>query len=43
VEQALIDTHGERRRTEAPAFHEQVARREDLLRSLLHQVRQARP
>jgi hypothetical protein len=43
LEQAVIDTHVERRRTEAPAFHELVAREEALLRTLLDKVRQARP
>jgi hypothetical protein len=43
LEQAVVDTHVERRRTEAPAFHDLVAHREELLRSLLEKVRRAQP
>jgi hypothetical protein len=39
LQQALIDTHAERRRTEAPEFHAQVARQEQLVRTLLGKVR----
>jgi hypothetical protein len=43
LEQAVIDTHAERRRTEAPAFHDHVAHEEMLLRALLEKVCKAQP
>jgi hypothetical protein len=43
LEVALADTHAERRRTEAPAYHEQVAREESVLRDLVNKVRQLTP
>jgi hypothetical protein len=43
LEQALIDTHVERRRTEAPAFQDQVERQENLIRALLDKVRHTHP
>jgi len=43
LEQAVIDTHAERRRTEAPELHDQVVREENLLRTLLEKVRRAQP
>jgi hypothetical protein len=42
LNQEVIDTHVERRRTEAPVAHDQVARREEMLRVLLGKVRTIR-
>jgi hypothetical protein len=41
LEEALSDLHAERRRTEAPAYHEQIVHREDVLRALVDRVRRA--
>jgi hypothetical protein len=40
LEQALIDTHVEARRTEDPDYQDQVHHREDLLRGLIGKLRQ---
>lgn len=39
LEQALSNTHMERRRTEAPDYHQQVVHEEELLRILVDKVR----
>jgi hypothetical protein len=41
LQQALIDTHAERRRTEAPEFHAEVVRQEQQVRTLLNKLRLA--
>jgi hypothetical protein len=42
LNQTVIDTHVERRRTEAPAAHDEIVRREEMLRVLLGKVRTVR-
>lgn len=39
LEGALLETHAEKRRTEAPAYREQVRLEESLLRNLTEKVR----
>lgn len=39
LEAALVDTHAEKRRTEAPAYRVQVGTEESLLRGLTEKVR----
>jgi hypothetical protein len=39
LEQYLIDTHAERRRTEGPAYHEQIVHEENLVKALTEKVR----
>jgi hypothetical protein len=40
LEQYLVDTHVERRRTEKPSYHDQVVHEESVVRSLTEKVRQ---
>ncbi len=40
LEETLRETHAEARRTEAPAYQEQVHRQERLLRGLIAKLRQ---
>jgi len=40
LEQYLVDTRVERRRTEKPSYHDQVVHEEGLVRSLTEKVRQ---
>jgi hypothetical protein len=40
LEQYLVDTHVERRRTEQPRYHDQVVHEEGVVRSLTEKVRQ---
>jgi len=39
LEKTLVDTHAERRRTEAPRYQVEVAQEESMLRSLVEKVR----
>ena len=43
LEQWVVETHAERRRTESPAYQEEVRREEAVLQGLLHKVRQLHP
>jgi hypothetical protein len=43
LQESLVDTHAEKRRTEAPAYHERLERQEALIRSLIEKVRRLRP
>jgi hypothetical protein len=43
LEQAVTETHAEARRTEAPAYQEQVHRQEGAFRNLAHKLRQLQP
>ncbi len=40
LEQSLVETHAEKRRTEAPGYREQVSHKEVVIRTLLDKVRQ---
>jgi hypothetical protein len=42
LEQALEETHLERRRTEAPAYHANIVHEESVIRGLVEKVRQCR-
>jgi len=42
LEQALIDVHAESRRTEAPAYQQQVHHQEAVIRALTEKARQLR-
>lgn len=42
LDQAVIDLHGERRRTEAPKYHAEVVEEETLVRNLAEKVRRMR-
>lgn len=39
LEESLVETHAERRRTEAPSYQAQVVHQEALIRSLVEKVR----
>jgi hypothetical protein len=42
LEQNLVDTHVERRRTEEPAYQQQVTHEENVLKGLTEKVRKLR-
>ena len=43
LEESLVDTHAEKRRTEAPAYRERIQRQEAVIRSMTEKVRRLRP
>lgn len=42
LEMSLVNTHAEVRRTEAPAYHREVAHEETVIRGLVEKVRHLR-
>jgi hypothetical protein len=43
LEAALLETHAEKRRTEAPAYRDRMLHQETLIRALAEKVRRLRP
>jgi hypothetical protein len=43
LEESLVDTHAEKRRTESPEYHERLDRQEAIIRNLIEKVRRFRP
>jgi hypothetical protein len=43
LEQSLVETHAEKRRTEAPGYQAQVHHEESLIRTLVEKVRRLGP
>jgi len=42
LDHAVIDLHGERRRTEAPQYHAEIVQEEGVIRNLAEKVRKLR-
>ncbi len=43
LEESLVETHAEKRRTEAPGYQERLERQEAIIRSMTEKVRRLRP
>jgi hypothetical protein len=43
LEESLVDTHAEKRRTDAPAYRERIQQQEAIIRRLAEKVRRLRP
>jgi hypothetical protein len=43
LEESLMETHAEKRRTEAPGYHEQLVHQEAMIRMLIDKVRRLQP